>query len=205
MDAANNALPNFAWIALNNYYEGEAAWFENYNVTFSLQVQDEFLQMALEPLLNSSAWADSRSLLVVTWDESDGWGWPDNHIPTALVASQPGMLKDGKIIDAHYDGYGILRTIEAALQLDGFGRFDEYSNPMNEIVESAPVVSSPVLIGSPLASTAGQTVDTFGQVATPVSVVQGSPLNLFVKGTVSPQAVVVLNDLVSTPNARYYS
>ena len=73
IDAANNALPNFAWIAADDYYDGEAAWFADYNMTFSLEVQDGFLKMALEPLLNSSTWMNTRSLLVIVWDESLGW------------------------------------------------------------------------------------------------------------------------------------
>jgi len=207
VDAANSNLPNFAWIAADDYFDGEAAWYIDNNVTFSLQVQDHFLQMALEPLLNSSTWANTRSLIVVVWDESLGWGWPDNHIASAVVASQPGILQDGQIIDAHYDGYGVLRTIEEAFQLGGFGLFDQYAKPMNEIfVQSLKTANqSPVtaatLTGSPSESTAGNTVDSYGMVAAPVSTVQGTTLELIVNGAVSPRAMVVLTPLGSTPSA----
>ena len=208
VDAANNDLPNFAWVAANDFFDGEAAWYIDNNVTFSLQVQDQFLKMALEPLLNSSTWANTRSLIVVVWDESLGWGWPDNHVASAVVASQPGILQNGQIIDAHYDGYGVLRTIEEAFQLGGFGLFDQYAKPMNEIFvrsmeagNQSPVVAAATLTGSSSESTAGNTIDSYGMVATPVSAVQGTTMKLIVYGAVSPKAMVVLTPLGSTPSA----
>jgi len=237
VDAANNNLPNFAWISANDYSDGEAAWFVDYNVTFSIEVQDQFLKMALEPLLNSSTWAETNSIIVIVWDESLGWGWPDNHIASAVVASKPGIIQNGQIIDSHYDGYGVLRTIEEAFQLGGFNRFDQYAKPMNEIFVSnnkgkkgksskkshrnlgkkshkskknkkKPGKSkkpkstvAATLTGSPSASTAGHTDDTFGMVAAQVSAVQGTTLELFVNGVVSSSAKVVLTMLGSTPSS----
>jgi len=66
-----DTLPNFAWLAANGWWDGEGAWEENFDVKFSLVKQDAFLRLALEPLVASSAWSHSRSIVIVTWDETD--------------------------------------------------------------------------------------------------------------------------------------
>ena len=89
---ANNSLPDFAWLAADNWWDGEGAWYQKYDVAFSNAKQDEFLRTTLQPLIESASWKQSKSLLIITWDEADGWGWPDNHVPTILVGS-PGLLR----------------------------------------------------------------------------------------------------------------
>jgi len=180
---ATGRLPDFAWIAADGYWDGEMAWWNaGFDMPTSLSAQDQFLQATFAPLLTSAAWQDSRSLLIVTWDESLGWGWPDNHVATFLVGS-PGLLRAGSTVDRHYDGYGILRSIEAALRVDGLDRFDRYAEPLNDafafpgMQEQAPA-PEPALRASASASTRGSLSDTFGQVGTPAAVDQGSTLIL---------------------------
>lgn len=136
-------LPDFAWIAADGYWDGEGAWGVNFDVGFSQAKQDQFLQSALSSLVQAPQWRDSRSLLVVTWDEANGWGWPDNHVPTILVGS-PGLLREGQVIETHYDAYGILRTAELALGVEGLGRFDQYARPLTDIFAGSGDFSQPL-------------------------------------------------------------
>jgi hypothetical protein len=189
---AGAPLPDFAWIAADGWWDGEGAWMESFDVGFSLAKQDAFLESALAPLLQSAQWRRSRSMLVLTWDESDGWGWPDNHVPTVVVGS-PGLLREGQVVDAHYDGYGVLRTAERALGVGSLGRFDEYARPLVEIFSGSSSSSSGVpaqltLRPSEAAATRGRLEDTFGRVAVPTGAVQGETLTLLappgVRGTI---------------------
>jgi len=202
---SGGVLPDFAWIAADGWWDGEGAWMDNFDVGVSLAKQDEFLQSAFAPLLQSSQWRDSRSLLIVTWDESDGWGWPDNHVPTVIVGS-PGLLREGQVIDAHYDGYGVLRTVESALGLESLGRFDAYARPLGEIFSGPDDSSQPAeltLRPSEAASTRGSLQDTFGRVGVPTSVVNGEALRLFAPPGFSGAAVVAPLGRAPTPAGRF--
>jgi hypothetical protein len=199
------ALPDFAWIAADGWWDGEGAWMDRFDVGESLAKQDEFLESAFASLLQYPQWQDSRSLLIVTWDETDGWGWPDNHVPTVIVGS-PGLLREGQVIDAHYDGYGVLRTVESALGLESLGRFDAYARPLVEIFSGSDDSSQPAeltLRPSEAASTRGSLQDTFGRVAVRASVVQGEALRLFAPPGVAGAAVIAPLGRPSTQAARF--
>ncbi|WP_406510434.1 alkaline phosphatase family protein [Streptomyces sp. NBC_00212] len=120
-----STTPNFSWIAADDYYDGEASG--NGNVT-SLKTQDGWLKQTLAPVLTSPAWTKERSLLVLTWDESNSEAY--NHIVTTLVGSQ-GTVPAATTSPAHYDHYGIARTVEAALGLPGLTANDTYATPLN--------------------------------------------------------------------------
>jgi hypothetical protein len=199
-----NALPNFAWLAADGWSDGEGAWEENFDVKFSLVKQDAFLRSALASLLASSAWRDSRSIVVVTWDETDGWGWPDNHVPTIVVGS-PGLVLGGATVAHHYDGYGVLRTAELALGLKGLNRFDKYAEPWNAVF--AKGVGNPEegeLSVSRAADTRGSLSDTFGQVGVPAAVEQGQPLLLTVSGPFDDADVVDVEPLGVAPSGASF-
>ena len=193
------SLPDFAWIAADGWWDGEGAWYQNYDVGFSLAKQDQFLKSAVGNLIGSPAWNASRSLLIVTWDESDGWGWPDNHVPTILVGS-PGLLKEGAKVDSHYDGYGVLRTIESAFGLDGLDRFDEFATPLNDVFAGVEQGAPGRLSASEAVATRGRLVDTFGQVATPAAVDPGQPITLIASAATAADASVALEPVGQAPN-----
>lgn len=187
-DAQAGTLADFSWIAADGYWDGEGAWEQHADVGESLEAQDAFLQRALTPLLESASWQHSRSLLVITWDESLGWGWPDNRIPTVLVGS-PGLLRDGAVIDTHFDGYSVLRSTELALRVPGLGRFDEAAPDLASAFAGSAVVPSdqasaglPALWPDDAAATRGSLSDTYGQVTVPASVRQGDPLGVVASG-----------------------
>ncbi|WP_147267341.1 alkaline phosphatase family protein [Streptomyces sp. SDr-06] len=120
-----STTPNFSWIAADDYYDGEASG--NGNAT-SLKTQDGWLKQTLASVLTSPAWTQQRSLLILTWDESNNEAY--NHIVTTLVGSQ-GTVAAATTSPAHYDHYGIARTIEAALGLPGLTANDTYATPLN--------------------------------------------------------------------------
>jgi hypothetical protein len=172
-------LPEFAWIAADGWWDGEGAWWDQTDVGTSLLRQDQFLQATFAPLLASAEWRHSKSLLVITWDESLGWGWPDNRVPTVLIGS-PGLLREGAQIATHYDGYSVLRTIEAGLSLGSLGRFDTWAEPLRAAFadRDAPRMTSEDLQPGEASTTRGTSADTFGRVATPAAVIRGDLITL---------------------------
>jgi hypothetical protein len=192
---AAGKLPNFAWIAADGWWDGEGAWQDNYDVGVSLQRQDQFLQSTFAPLLASPEWKKSRSLLVVTWDESLGWGWPDNHIATVLVGS-PGLLREGTVDRTHYDAYGVLRTIESAFGLPGFDRFDRYATPLSSVFkreddEPRAHARPANPVPAPALATRGSIAETFGRVATPASAERGQKFLLIAPDDIANSAAVL--------------
>ena len=200
---ATNTLPDFAWLAADNWWDGEGAWYENYDVGFSNTKQDEFLRSTLQPLIESAAWRNSRSLLILTWDEADGWGWPDNHIPTILVGS-PGLLKAGTVLREHVDGYDLLRTIESALGVGDLGQFDTFGMPVNDVFAGAPSHddgSDARLWPTPSVSTRGSIADTFGTATTSAAVQGGEPLTMVLPAGVDADTGVDIEPLGEVPTA----
>ncbi len=123
---STDTTPNFAWIAADDYDDGEAA---GNGSPHSLRVQDRWLKRTLEPVFASPAWRDERSLLILTWDESRAYR--TNHIATILFGSQ-GLTRAGHVSAVRYDHYSTARTIEAALGLPSLTSNDAYARPIND-------------------------------------------------------------------------
>jgi hypothetical protein len=125
------ATPDFAWIAADDYYDGESA---GNGSRPSREVQDRWLKRTVGPILTSPAWQTQRSLLIITWDEAGVTARttePGNRVATVLVGS-PGTVRPGHISQVRYDHYSTARTIEAALGLAPFTANDEYAVPVND-------------------------------------------------------------------------
>jgi len=200
---SKGGTPDFAWIAADGWWDGEGAWYENYDVAFSNSKQDAFLRRTFAPLLSSPEWSNSRSLLIITWDEADGWGWPDNHIPTILVGS-PGLLRAGTVSHAHYDGYGMLRTIESGLGLPSLYRFDQFAEPLNAVFAGAgdaPHHGAGELWPAESVATRGGIAETFGRATVPAAVVQGHPIVLQAPADSDEEMAVSLEPLGHVPGA----
>jgi Phosphoesterase family len=121
-DLAHDATtPAFAWLAADDYDDGEIP---GNGLPRSLRVQDKWLRRTLAPLFVSPAWRARRSLLILTWDESDTT--TDNHIATIVVGSQ-GTVRSGYVSRTRYDHYSTARTIEAALGLPAMTSNDGYA------------------------------------------------------------------------------
>ncbi|HEX4160317.1 MAG TPA: alkaline phosphatase family protein [Rhizomicrobium sp.] len=205
----NNTLPDFAWLAADNWWDGEGAWYEKYNVGFSNAKQDRFIRSTLKPLIESAQWKNSKSLLIITWDEADGWAWPDDHVPTLLMGS-PGLLRAGTVLYEHVDHYDLLRTIESALGTGGLGRFDTFARPVNAAFAQGnllePRNAGGLLWPAGALATRGSIVDTFGRASVPAAVYQGEPITLTVPDGVDGNAGVNLEPLgqVPTANSKIY-
>jgi hypothetical protein len=118
--------PAFSWIAADDYYDGESS---GNGSPKSLRTQDRWLKETLTPIFASPAWTKDRSVLVLTWDESDTY--QNNHIASILVGSQ-GLVRSGVTSAVHYDHYNTARTIEAALGISPFTANDGYAQPIND-------------------------------------------------------------------------
>ncbi|OIK29435.1 alkaline phosphatase family protein [Streptomyces malaysiense] len=132
--------PDFSWIAADDYYDGESSG--NGNAT-SLKTQDGWLRQTLAPVMSSPAWTQQRSLILLTWDESESEGY--DHVATIAVGSQ-GTVPAGTTSPSHYDHYGIARTIEGALGLPGLTANDTYATPLNDAFAPS-TATSPTLTG----------------------------------------------------------
>ncbi|WP_051943859.1 alkaline phosphatase family protein [Streptacidiphilus rugosus] len=143
--------PNFSWIAADDYYDGEASG--NGSAT-SLKTQDGWLQQTLAPVLASPAWTQQKSLLILTWDESENEGY--NHVATVVLGSQ-GTVPAGTSSPSHYDHYSTGRTIEAALGLPGLTANDSYATPLNDAFAPS-TAGTPTLTGNQAAVANGGNV-----------------------------------------------
>jgi hypothetical protein len=113
--------PAFAWLAADDYDDGEAS---GNGSPRSLRVQDAWLKRTLEPLFTSPAWREQKSLLILTWDESNTV--LNNHVATIVVGSRE-TVKSGYVSSRRYDHYSTARTIEAALGLPSMTSNDAYA------------------------------------------------------------------------------
>jgi hypothetical protein len=122
--------PSFAWIAADDYYDGESAGNGNLR---SREVQDGWLRRTVTPILGSPAWRTQKSLLIITWDEASQTvriAQPANGVAAVLVGSR-GTVRAGYTSLARYDHYSMARTIEEALGVGPFTANDEYAVPVN--------------------------------------------------------------------------
>jgi hypothetical protein len=127
--------PALSWIAADNWYNGEDAYYSNMSINTSLTAQDQFLSQYLPVLFNSPAWKNQRSLLLVTFDESSTGSWVSgtyNSVVTVAIGSQ-GLVKTGFQSGLRYNHYSTLRTMEAALGVGSVTANDQYAAPMNDV------------------------------------------------------------------------
>lgn len=172
--------PNFSWIAADDYYDGEASG--NGSAT-SLKTQDGWLQQTLAPVLASPAWTQQRSLLLLTWDESQGEAY--NHLATVVVGSQ-GTVPAGTSSPLHYDHYGIGRTVEAALNLPALTGNDTYATPLNAAFAPS-TATTPTLTGDLNAVSNGGNVTFRYAVPSAAQVSAKNWVGLYPKGVIPGQ------------------
>ncbi|KAL2260871.1 hypothetical protein VTK26DRAFT_5019 [Humicola hyalothermophila] len=92
----------------------------------SLEMATEWSRKFLEPLLADKAF-DERTLIMLTYDESEDYSQP-NHIVTLLLGSAiPPALK-GTEDDTFYTHYSMLSTVQANWGLPHLGRYDVGAN-----------------------------------------------------------------------------
>ncbi len=141
--------PNFAWIAADDYYDGEAS---GNGSAKSLQTQNGWLQQTLQPIFNSPAWTQQHSLLILTWDESASE--TGNHLATILFGS-PGTVQAGYISNASYNHYSSGSTVEHALGIAPLTHNDQYAQPINDAFVATPAITTPSLANTMPSVSAG--------------------------------------------------
>jgi hypothetical protein len=130
--ASAATTPAFAWMAADGFDDGEDS---GNGAPPSLRAQDSWLKTTLTPLFASPAWRTQRSLLILTWDESNTLR--NNHIAGFVLGSQ-GLVRAGAVSDTDYDHYSTARTIEAALGLPPLTPNDHYAQPLNDAFLPSP-------------------------------------------------------------------
>ncbi len=126
------ATPDFAWIAADDYYDGESAGNGDLK---SREVQDGWLKRTVSPILASPAWRTQKSLLIITWDEAGvtrRTAQPGNRVAT-IVTGSPGTVRAGYVSQVRYDHYSAARTVEEALGLAPFTANDAYATPFSDV------------------------------------------------------------------------
>jgi hypothetical protein len=144
--------PNFSWIAADDYYDGEAS---GDGFATSISTQDTWLKQTLGPILNSPAWTQQRSLIILTWDESASSG--TNHIATVLVGSQ-GLIQPGVTSSISYNHFSTGRTIENALGLPSLTANDQYAQPINDAFGASTTPTTPTTSTLSISTSSGSNI-----------------------------------------------
>ncbi|MFF0637936.1 alkaline phosphatase family protein [Nocardia sp. NPDC004151] len=118
--------PNFVWFAANECHNMEGC---------GVSSGDSWLGATVPAILNSPAWKQQRSLLIVTFDEGFAKLFGplySNRVPTIVLGSQ-NSVKAGFNSSQRTDQYGLLRTIDTALGLQPLTNNDRYAATVNDI------------------------------------------------------------------------
>lgn len=119
VDLKDNQLPNYAFVTPNLCHDMHDC---------SVKAGNDWLAKEAPELLNSSAFKNSNSLLVVTFDEAEG-GDHANRVPAILIGPS---VKTGFASAQPYSHYSLLHTIEAAWGLKPLTKNDANAPLMNE-------------------------------------------------------------------------
>lgn len=95
----------------------------------SVRAGDTWLRAALAPIFASPAWAEGRSLVVLTFDEDDGS--TDNRVATVFVGPP---ARSGYRSGVAYTHYSLLRTLEDWLSLAPMTANDRAARPMSDLL-----------------------------------------------------------------------
>jgi acid phosphatase len=122
--ASAATTPNFVWVTPNMCNDTHDC---------SVSTGDSWLSHNVPAILNSPAFTQQRSLLMITWDEdNDTQG---NQVPMLVVAKG---VPAGFRSSAAYDHYSYLRTIEASWGLSALTANDAGASPMSDFFGPSP-------------------------------------------------------------------
>ncbi|KAJ9138641.1 Acid phosphatase-like protein [Pleurostoma richardsiae] len=124
-DVVASAVPQFVFMSPNMMHDG-------HNTT--LGASTSWSHHFIEPLLSAFP-ADERTLILLTFDESEDYSRP-NHIASLLLGSAvPAALK-GTTDDGFYTHYSILSTVEYNWGLPNLGRYDVGANVFGVVADT---------------------------------------------------------------------
>lgn len=117
-DLAASEIPQYVFMSPNMLNDGH-----NTTLTYATSWAHTFLK----PLLADGAFSDGRTLIQLTFDESEDYSQP-NKIGTLLLGNAvPASLK-GTEDDTYYTHYSTLSSIEHNWDLPNLGRYDVGAN-----------------------------------------------------------------------------
>lgn len=123
-NVASGEVPQFVFMSPNMMNDGH-----NTTLPFATSWAHHFI----EPLLAKDAFKE-RTLILLTYDESDTYERP-NHIGSLLLGSAiPARLKGTKD-NTFYTHYSILSTLEYNWELPNLGRYDVGANVFKMVVD----------------------------------------------------------------------
>lgn len=118
-DLESNKLPNFSFITPNLCNDMHDC---------SVATGDKWLASVVPKLLQSSAFKDKKSLLIITWDEAERTD-AENRIPTILAGP---VVKKGYNSSTNYTHYSLLKTIEEAWGVSPLTESDKKAASLSE-------------------------------------------------------------------------
>lgn len=124
LDFTAGIVPQFVFMSPNMINDGHNS---------TLETATDWSHQFLKPLLKEKAF-DGRTLIMLTYDESETYEEP-NHIATLLLGSAiPKELK-GTTDDTVYTHYSILSTVENNWELPNLGRYDVGANVLKFVAD----------------------------------------------------------------------
>ncbi|CAG8509420.1 6984_t:CDS:10 [Ambispora leptoticha] len=140
VDISQNNLPQYMFYTPN--LDNDA---HDTNITFASAYFSKFLN----PKLKNPNFFDNRTLIVITFDESESYN-DTNQIYTLLLGSAIDPSLRGKTDNTPYDHYSMLRSIEVNWDLGSLGRNDTNATVFKFITDSPPLLNdSKELKGDP--------------------------------------------------------
>ncbi|KAL2126887.1 hypothetical protein VTI74DRAFT_11656 [Chaetomium olivicolor] len=119
------SVPQFVFMSPNMWNDGHNS---------SLQTATVWSHEFLRPLLADKAF-DERTLIMLTYDESEDYSQP-NHIVTLLLGTAVPPALKGSQDDTFYTHYSILSTLQANWGLHNLGRYDVGANVLKFVADA---------------------------------------------------------------------
>ena len=132
---------------------------------------DAWLKANVPTILNSPAFTQQRSLLVITWDEDD-----NNDVPNQVVTIFLGSgITPGTQDGTAYTHYSLLKTTEQALGLGSLTSNDANATPMAAMFSASSPTPTPSPTATATASPSPTATATATATAPPTSTATPSP------------------------------
>ncbi|KAI0864058.1 phosphoesterase family-domain-containing protein [Xylaria cubensis] len=113
-DLAANTLPQWMFITPNMTNDGHDT---------SVTVAGNWARKFLDPLLSNANFNKDRTLIVLTFDESESYSGP-NNVFTVLLGNAVPSSKVGTTDSTRYDHYSLTKTVEDNWALGNLGQND---------------------------------------------------------------------------------
>ena len=105
----------------------------------TIQDGDNWLSQNLPTIFNSPAWTQTRSMMIMTWDEDAGSD-NNNQVATIVATSAPAFHATSNV---NYDHFSLLKTVESTWGLATMQSGDAGASPMTDLLPPASVTPPP--------------------------------------------------------------